>query len=224
MIDPVVTILMTTYLRTGCAIKTIQGLKQNLLWPQINWWISDDGSPREHTQAIVNEIGPSYNIQLFNSERRGVGFGMNYCLRKIYEKTSLVFLTEDDWFLDKPLDLRPYVNLLTNHPEYGLVRFGYMCADLLLYVISEENKLLYRVEPNLQTYRYVGHPKLVASRFFEYYGWFDEGIPPGLTELAMCGRVNSKQPGPHIVIPADYSCYGAFSHLGSTSLADTPVG
>lgn len=218
--DPAICILLTTYLRTEYAAMTIRAIKQNLLWPQLWWMISDDGSPKEHVQTLVREIGPTYNIEVFDSARRGVGFGMNRCLGSIFEKSDLVLLCEDDWVLNAPLDMSPYVRLLTQHAEYGLVRFGYMCPDLLLHTVGEEGKLLYCVQPNGQTYIFSGHPSLRHRRFHEVYGYYDEGLPAGMTELSMCGKVNAKygSPNPWIVFPAEYSCYGAFGHIGTESL------
>lgn len=219
MSDPIVTILLTTYVR-DTAFKTIESLKKNLGWGNLMWWISDDGSPSDHVQQLKDAIGPTYRIETYNSDRKGVGHGMNYSLRKIYEICDLCLVMEDDWELEKPLDLSPYVRLLTNTDNYGLVRFGYLSANLLGYLVSEEGKLLWRLEPNGETYRFTGHPSLRHKRFHQHYGWYDEGLPAGWTELSMAGKVNQFPKGPHIVYPTDCGTWGFFGHIGSESLRD----
>lgn len=200
-------------------MKTIQGIKQNLVWPQLWWKISDDGSSKEHIRAVVDAIGPTYNVDVFDSARRGVGFGMNRCLQSIFETTELVLVMEDDWELRSPLIMSPYVRALTEHTENGMIRFGYLSPNLLGYLFSQEERLFWRLERNEETYRFTGHPSLRHRRFHEAYGWYDEGRPPGLTELSMCGKVNQK-PGPNILYPADCGSMGFFAHIGGESLAD----
>lgn len=217
---PPIWILLTTYERTACAVRTVEALKKNMLWPNIGWWISDDGSQPEHVQAIIEAIGPTYDIRWYNSMRRGVGVGMNYSLRQIWNLGDLVLMMEDDWELNQPLDFTPFVSLLTTHAEIGMIRYGYLSPNLLGYLITAQNELWWRLEPNAETYRFVGHPSLRHRRFHEIYGYYDEGLPPGMTELSMCGKVNQRPEGPAIVFPASCGRWGYFGHIGTDSLAD----
>lgn len=219
MEQPIICILLTTYKRTEVALSTIRGLKQNMLWGNIMWWVSDDGSPSGHVKQLIEEIGHSYRIETYNSNRKGVGHGMNYSLDKIFEITPLVLVMEDDWYLHQPMDMTPYVRTLMNHEEYGMIRFGYLSTNILMKTQAAENKLYYTLEPNEETYRFTGHPSLRHKRFHEKYGWYREGLAPGETELSMCHNVNSIV-GPIIAHPGDYNCYGAFHHIGSESLAN----
>lgn len=224
--DPTVCILLTTYKRTWCALETIKALKENFQWPQICWFISDDGSEPGHVEQLKAEIGPSYNIYFYNSGRKGVGHGMNHSLRRIFKEIApLVLVMEDDWKLNRPVDMRPYVNTLMNYPENGLIRYGYISTNILGYTISHEGRMFWRIESNKETYRFTGHPSLRHSRFHEHYGWYDEGRAAGETELSMCGKVNARdEGGPHILYPCDCGTYGFFDHIGAESLADiSPV-
>lgn len=224
MSDPAVCILLTTYRRTDYALRTIQALKEKLQWPQLWWMISDDGSPHEHSEALIAEIGGSYNVKLFNSDRNGVGYGMNHCLQEIFQTTELVMIMEDDWVLNAPLDLRPYVNLLTNSETYGMIRMGYISPGLSGSLISEEDKLFWKLEPNGAQYRYSGHPSLRHKRFHERYGDFAEGLAPGWTELDMCAKVNALPNGPALVYPAECGAWGFFGHVGTESLKEVQPG
>lgn len=226
--NPIIAVLFTTYSakdeRTEEALETIRSLKQNLIYDQVLWWVSDDGSSKEHQLAIRNEIGDSYQVHWFNSERQGVGFGMNHSLRKIWDLgVELVLSLENDWRMERPVDMAPYVKTLMDHPEHGMIRFGYLSPDLLGYIISEENKLYWRLENSGTTYRYAGHPHLKHRRFHDSslggYGYFDEGLAPGMTELSMCGLTNRKA-GPNILYPAECGAWGFWGHIGKFSQAD----
>lgn len=215
-------ILLTTYRRTSEALQTVRAIKENLQWGNLGFYVADDDSPTEHVKAIFDEIGPEYAIRFYNSRRRGVGHSMNYCLQYIFNNLSpLALVAEDDWVLHSPLDLAPYVHTLMNHVEHSHIRFGYLSPNLLGYLISEEGKLFWRIEENLETYRAVGHPRLLHARFHNFYGWYDEGLAPGMSELSLAGKVNQKMGGPTILYPAECGAYGFFHHIGSVSLADT---
>lgn len=220
MTDPAICVLLTTYKRTEYAVRTIEAVKKNLQWPQVWWYISDDGSPPEHTHLLQQAIGSSYNIRVFNSNRQGVGYGMNMCLSDIFASTDLVLVLEDDWELVSPLDLRPYVNLLMNQATYGMVRFGYLSAGLTGTTVSEEGRLFWKLTSSNDQYRFTGHPGLRHKRFHEIYGYYDEGLAPGNTELSMCGKVNAKIDGPAILYPAECGAWGFFGHIGTESLAN----
>lgn len=215
--DEIIHVLLTTYVRTDCAVRTVDAVKRNLRWPDIQWWISDDGSPAGHVDQLVETINGPYT--LYNSERKGVGHGMNTCLRAIFSQGTLVLVLEDDWELTNPFDPTPYVRLLEDHLDYGMVRLGYLSGNLSGITESVENRILWRLKHNGETYRFAGHPSLRHKRFHESYGYYPEDRSPGLTELAMCHNVNAIS-GPHIVYPAECGQWGIFGHIGAEHLGD----
>lgn len=220
MSDPEIAILLTTYKRTECAVRTIESVRKNFRWGNISWWVSDDGSDKTHVDAVMSAIGPTYTTHFFSSGGRGVGYGMNHNLRSLFVSIDMVLVLEDDWELTQPLNVATYANTLLNHQEYGMIRFGYIFPNLLGYTISEESCLYWRLEPNQETYIFAGHPSLRHKRFHTAYGYYDEGLAPGMTELSMCGKVNLKYGNPYILYPALCGAYGFFAHTGSDSLAD----
>jgi len=146
---------------------------------------------------------------------------MNWALHKVFDELngSLILMMEDDWYLEKPLDVEPYTKVLLNNPNAGMIRFGYAAAGLSGELVSEENRLLWKIVRNNYTYRFVGHPSLRHKRFHEVYGYYSENLSPGQTELNMCGKVNAVS-GPDVYIPYEFNQWGAFAHIGSESLAD----
>lgn len=222
---PPVYILLTTYKRTDTALRTIRNIKEKLVYPNYGWYISDDGSSDEHVGSVMEEIGTDYHRYFYNSNRKGVGHGMNYCLQHLWSMgIELVVSMEDDWELNNPLDLVPYVKTLIDHPENGLIRFGYLAEGLLAENVFQEGLMYWNLKNNGFTYRYAGHPHLKHKRFHDIYGYYDEGWPAGVTELSMCGKTNLKQEGPNLLYPADCKANGLFSHIGTVSLKDIKPG
>lgn len=217
---PAVYILLTTYKRTDTALRTIQNIKEKLVYENYGWYVSDDGSSQEHINAVMDAIGTDYHRYFFNSNRKGVGYGMNSCLMQLWQMgVDLVISMEDDWELNRPLDLVPYVKTLVDHPENSLIRFGYLAEGLLGRTIAFEGQMYWNLIHDSYTYRFAGHPHLKHRRFHDHYGYYDEGWPAGKTELSMAGKVNLKE-GPNLLYPTDCATYGFFSHIGTESLKD----
>lgn len=223
--SPPIFVLITTYKRTDCALRTIRGVKENFHWPNIGFVLVDDGSPVEHRKVLVREIGPTYYTWVYNGQRRGVGHNMNVGFRHVWEQGGeLVLLLEDDWEIRSPLDVVPYVNLLMNNQDIGMIRMGYLSAGIRATLESRENRLWWVLQHNPnQQYNYAGHAQLQHKRFWEKLGAFKEGLAPGANELYRCGQYNSAENPPKIVWPAEFGQWGPFHHVGSVSLADTEV-
>lgn len=221
MVDvPAVYIILTTYKRTQFALQTIDSIHRNLLWSNLGWIICDDHSEGNHVSQLVEAIGQTNHLWIYDSQRRGVGNGMNTALNYVWSiGGSLILMLEDDWELKYPMDLTPYVNTLLNHEQHGMIRFGYLSPGVQATLINEENRLYWKTEDNGFQYRFTGHPSLRHKRFHDVYGYYDEGLAPGYTELSMCGKVNARS-GPNILIPADGGWYGYFHHIGAESLKD----
>ena len=223
MVEPI-HVIITTYRRTDLAIKTILGIKENFHWPNLLWTITDDGSEEEDIQLLINTISPQPVFNVFRNHHKGTGHNMNVALQDVWRAGgNLTLMMEDDWVIEKPMDVDPYVRVLLDHPEYGMIRFGYISPGISGVLIKVEGRLYWRLEKNQDQYRYVGHPSLRNKAFYNAYGKYAEGLTPGATELHMCGIVNSID-GPKILIPADGGWYGFFAHIGASSLADIQPG
>lgn len=222
---PPIYVLLTTYYRTETALKTIEGIKQNLRYPNLGFLIADDGTPGDHVSRLVDMVGPNYSLYVHDSARKGVGHGMNWGLQKTWEIGGvLTLMLEDDWLLREPFDITPHVNLLMNHEKYGMVRLGYMSAGPLAEVVSVEGRLWLEFLPSMFTYNYAGHASLRHKRLHDSVGMFSEGLAPGANELDFCAKYNATVGAPAIVWDFNYGCYGPFAHIGSKSLADVQVG
>lgn len=226
MTVPPVYCLLTTYQRTETALRTIRGVKQYFQWPNIGFVIVDDGSSDDHRHALTSEIGSTYHTWVYNGQRQGVGHNMNVGFRYIWEQGSfLTLLLEDDWELREPFDAMPYVKLLWNHSDIGMIRFGYLSAGIKATLESRENLLwwVFQHNPHYQ-YNFAGHAQLQHKRFWDALGAYKEGLAPGATELYRCSQYNTTKDAPKIVWPAEWGIWGKWHHIGSDSLADTEPG
>lgn len=217
---PPIYVLLTTYKRTETALKTIQGIIQNFQWPNLGWVIVDDGTGGSHLGTLANELGGNYTLFTYDSQRRGVGHGMNWGLHKIWEiGANLVLVLEDDWLCEKPFDPSSSVRLLMNHDDIGMVRYGYLHAGLQAEMIAAEGHLWWKFLATDYTYTFSGHAALRHSRFHGRVGYYAEGLTPGQGELDFCAKYNGTHNPPAIVWPAEYGIYGPFVHIGAESLA-----
>lgn len=219
---PAIWILLTTYKRTDLARRTIRGVLDNLIYPKpkVGFFVADDGSGDDHLFQVCAEIGPDYYVQIYNGKRRGVGHNMNVGLAWIWQYSPLAFVLEDDWQLTRPLEIEPYVHLLINHAEIGMVRMGYLSAGLQGDIVSEEGKLWLKFRPNGYQYIYAGHASLRHKRLHDSVGMFSEGLAPGVNELDFCSKYNAQAHAPAIVWCMDYPHIGPFAHIGGQSLKD----
>jgi hypothetical protein len=72
MTEPIVAILQT-FKRTDVALRTIAAARQYLHYPDLYWYVADDGSPQAHVEAVLEAVG-SLNG---HTERRGYGANAN---------------------------------------------------------------------------------------------------------------------------------------------------
>ena len=59
--------------------------------------------------------------------RFGLGASMNNGLKAAFQKSPIVLTTEDDWILEKQLNLAYYVNLINNDETISGIRLAALC-------------------------------------------------------------------------------------------------
>lgn len=214
---PTVCILLITYKRTECAVRTVQGIKGNLNYPNLVWHIADDGSPNGHIDAILEAIDVPCSVT--NAKRQGVGVSQNMGMDAALAKADYILWLEDDWELAGPFDLTPCVQLLQGDESLGMVRLGYISPGIQGELIPGAGRLWWRLRKG-PTYTFTGHAALRHRRFCQAYGYYQAGLAPGATELQYCGHF-THTPGPDIVVPAFTGEWGPFGHIGGDSLKDT---
>ena len=216
MSEPIV-IILQTFKRTDVALRTIAAARANLRYPDLRWYVADDGSPMEHVNAVMDALE---GVRLIggHSDRLGYGKTTNKAIAAAEQESALLLFLEDDWELRQPLDLWPYAALLMESSEIGMVRLGNLNLDIRGRTWGHNGALYWKLdhEPHLEgTPVFTGHPSLRHRRYREAYGPYPEGLTPGDTELAYAWQFRvGPQDGPGIVWPADYPSWGLFSHIG----------
>ena len=218
---PKICVCLLSYLRTEMALRTIRGLAENLDYPKelVSFYVGDDGSPSEHMDAILAEIkNNGFELAGYHNEksRPGTpfcGLGWNKALRQGHNHADIILWMEDDWVLERPLDIRPYVRLLLEREDVGIVRLSGLPDGLDLRV-QTHNGIHYLECLRSTRMAYSGNPHLRHVRFSEYYGTFGINLTPGDLEIAYDEKFRRSTGGPNIWRPADISAWGIFGHIG----------
>lgn len=207
-----IVIILQTFQRTDYAIATIRAAKERLQYGgDLRWCVADDGSDPGHVKAIVREIGDA--LALVQSERIGYGALANALWEYADGISDLTLWLEDDWELLAPLDLTPYVQLLTEDATIGMVRFGCVPGNSDVREVTL-NGIAYYEFLKSTSYFFSGNPSLRHRRFRESYGLYPTGEQPGETERIYDSHIRGVADGVRIVRPTSINPYGAFAHIG----------
>ena len=219
---PNICVVLLTYLRTNLAVRTIKAFCENIDYPKelLSFYIADDGSPWDHMQNLIDEIQKGgvalvgYHNEKFKPGTPCVGLGWNRGLMAGYQVADIVFQLEDDWELRSPLDIRPFVRLLIERADVGVVRLSGLAVGNEVRIVGH-NGVHYLEYMRSANMAYSGNPHMRHRRFTEYYGMFNTNLSPGDIELNYDFRFCNFPDGPNIWRPADIPGWGIFGHIGN---------
>lgn len=218
---PNLAIVLVTYKRTSLAVETVRSLSMNLGYPKElrQWYVADDGSPAEHVRAITDELElHKEKLYGFHNEKFGTGYnagaGWNRGLLAGHMISPIVLFMEDDWRLKREFDIVPFVKLLEEREDIGLVRLGHLAVGNIVEINGYAGVHYFEYMRGRQ-YCYAGNPHLRHRRFSEAYGMFAEDLNPGEMELAVDAAFQADPDGPKIWRPADIPGWGIFDHIGT---------
>lgn len=219
---PSIACVMVTYNRTELAVRTIRGLGKYLAYPleKVAWYIADDGSPREHVEVLMREViecgftGLGFHNQKFIPGTYFAGKGWNLALGTAHSKSPFVLWMEDDWELRRPLAISPYLRLLNDRSDIGLIRLGHLAVGSDVRIVGA-NGIHYLEYLRSTQYAYSGNPHIRHIRFAEAVGPFAEDRNPGEIELDQDAKWRAKLDAPSIWRPADIPGWGIFAHIGT---------
>jgi hypothetical protein len=236
-------IVLLTYKRTEEAIRTIRGICNNLGYPKekFGWYVADDGSDGDHLERLLATLD-EYDQRVigYHSERFSpwTGMGWNKAVGIAFQFSDYVLIMEDDWELtgnfdmnpDKPekvgktqvspylnhgiLDIRPYIEMLSEREDVGMVRLGGLAVDSEVKIVGHHGHH-YLDYLKRTGYAYSGNPHIRHARFMKSYGFYsEEKMRPGELELDLDARFRNLS-GPAIWRPADIPAWGVFHHIGN---------
>lgn len=229
---PPVTIVMTTYFPEGkagiarmlAARSAVKSWKKHLQYvEEINLAVIDDGSPEEYTdrfQERILEIFPDPDI--LNLPRGGgVGRSLNFGFASAFILDNIVLYAVDDWALTKPLNITPWVKLLLERVDVGMVRLGPPHPNTSGRIeMFTDDWQGWGLRLDRYAYAYGQRPALYHERFTDHYGWFKEGV-----SAIDCEREYAENfvrlSGPDIVLALPHP----WQHIDTVSMSDmTPGG
>lgn len=129
-ISPCVTVCILTHNRTNVACATIDYIVKNLKYDNLKWCISDDLSDEGHIGKLLAIFGGNgvkdVKVCTTNPYSRGLGAALNNALMYSWTNGDLAFTVEDDWILQRPMDLKKYVDVLVSDKDTSMIRLAYL--------------------------------------------------------------------------------------------------
>jgi len=189
--DDVLNVVMTTYdegsgNRAKLARRTLESLFKNLSYTHVHYIISDDSTIENHQKHIdfITEPLAGFSFETLVHNRRLVGHSKNVSLKKAFEISPYVLLTEDDWEMQQPLDFTAYMSVLQDYPTAGMIRLGYLGGDHLTAVLTAYGyHTFWRIVQGSDVYCYSGQVSLRHERFYQATGFHDENTEAGDEEF-----------------------------------------
>jgi len=219
---PALAVVLVTYKRTDLALRTIRGVYDYLAYPaeKLCWYVADDGSPSEHVEAVLKEIVNCGFTLLGHHNRKFIpnaaypGKGYNAALGAAHGTSPFCLFLEDDWELRRPLAISPFLRLLHDKEDIGLVRLGGLAVGSDVRIVGYSG-IHYLEYLRSTSYAYSGNPHIRHERFLLACGPFAEDKNPGDIELDMDNKFRNNTNAPAIWRPADIPGWGIFAHIGT---------
>jgi hypothetical protein len=218
--------------RNMYALQSMRSLLQNLSFRDgaLAYFIADDGSPPEHTEALHHLFIEKNNkwsqgegegaalIGGSNSERRGYGGSFNLASQGVHGWADLVLPVEDDWELVRPFDLSDMARAFND--EIQCIRLGYLgwTDDLRGKLVQSAGQSFILFDPySPEKHVWAGHPRLETVEYQRRVGPWPEGLKAGFTELEV-GKREEARTGVAWPLDADVNASQdycrLFAHIG----------
>lgn len=218
---PKLSIALLTCQRTEIALRTVLGIINYLDYEgATGWYIAVDSDNYDHAMKITETLAEhgqhliGQHCQKFVPGTTHAGASWNLALKECMDWSDFVLWMEDDWILPEKLDIHPFIDLLVEREDIGMVRLGGMAVGSDLHSVGYDG-IHYLEYLDTQQYAYSGNPHIRHKRFVEAYGYYTTDRNPGEMELDMDHAVRSKEePKPKIWWPMTLGGWGVFQHVG----------
>ena len=211
---PKLVICLLTYQRTDYALRCIDTVVENLRFDgPIGWYVGDDGSAPHHVGKVIDALSVrDAEVIGMHSQRMGPGPSWNRAIEKALEVSDFWLHLEEDWTLNRELDVTPYIQLLTERTDVGMVRLGYLAVGLDLFSVGHAGRHYLQMQRSTQ-YAVSGNPAIRHRRFHEAYGGYPADRNPGECEIMLDAAFRAKA-GPEVWWPVDLGGWSVFGHIG----------
>lgn len=191
--------------RRACTL-ALQSWQESLEYSkQLFVHLADDGSPDpQYLQAIRGTLlaplqfppWDTVGVSESRQERRGVGASLNRGFEKAFAQGEVAAYFVDDWCLDRWLNITPWVELLEENEDVGMVRISPPHPHLTGHVRMFEQG--WALQLDRHHFAFAHRPALYHRRFYEAYGPFAEGVSAHECER-LYNENFARRPGPEIV-------------------------
>ena len=198
---PFVSVVFFTHERTRVAKYCLKKLVENLKYEKLRWVLSDDRSHEGHVEELL-EVLKSHGIEdvavcRTSESRHGLGASMNNGLKEAFKTSEVVLRVEDDWLLEKPLDLKRHVETLMKNQRVAGIRIGMVGGG-----VDEERGRLYPgyktlCGGNVKSWLFVNQVFLVHKRVHDALGWYSEDGNADKVEVDFKERYNKYSSNGH---------------------------
>jgi glycosyltransferase involved in cell wall biosynthesis len=187
-------VVLLTYNRLEYAKRTLQAVKANLRCSgNVYYHIADDGSPGAYVDELVKIAGGPVSISL--SKRGGYGANYNLAMQSMHRLCDYVLPLEDDWVLERPLDVDVVVAALKELGG-GCVRLGYIgyTQALKAEFVRAAGYHWLRLDPGSpEPHVFAGHPRIETTEWAREVGTWPEHLEQGTTEFQVSRRAAARR-------------------------------
>lgn len=222
---PSVAIVLLTCHRLNYALRTVEAICKNLIYPKVSWYIAVDADDQDHLNAIL-ELLSEYDADVFGYHAEDFipgqslpGKSWNIAWEAAHDRSPICLWVENDWLLSEELDITPYVKLLMEVEKVGMIRLGHLAINLNCTSMGYDGIHYLQMWRNMP-YPFSGNPALRHRRFADAYGPYNEKVNPGDTELDYDWRFRHTS-GPEIWFPLP-GAWGVFAHIGQEQSYHVP--
>ncbi|KKL98213.1 hypothetical protein LCGC14_1826660 [marine sediment metagenome] len=220
-----IAVLVTTYvppggqLRIEAVRRAVESWKAHLGVPgEVHVHVSDDGSAPDldFGESFWRRLlGDWATLSYSQQQQGGLGASLNTGLAVCTKISPFVLYPMDDWELACDLDLQPWMNLLTQHPEIGCIRMGQPSGSVRG---GRGRRFGQQVGVSFERYAFYWSlvPALYHERFFYAYGPFMEAASPAKTEVEYNAAICARPDGPDVLV----AMLSPWQHLWSLKLGD----
>ncbi len=186
-------IVFFTKNRTAIAELAMAAVTRNLKCGErpLHAIVCDDGSEPGHLQRV--ERASAIPVTTINVHGRGLSASMNAGLALGYSMSDTVLRMEDDWILEKPVDVGKGVDHVESDAgQVGAVRLGMMFRDTTeLLPLSDKSLGLLRLKSRpKRIFNLNNQVALVHQSVYQMIGLYREDLAPQDSEYELAMRFN----------------------------------
>lgn len=216
MSDPLISIAIATWNRTGYLYHTINCIRKYTTYPNIEIVVSDDGS---EDISLLKKVCRKLKVdQLILNNHGGMGSNFNAAIRAC--KGDYILHMEDDWELMPVCNdyIQECLEAFDKHETLGMIRLQHWRDTDIDQIFATDKLSILTLKPAGMIYVYTSSPHIKRRSFHEKVGYFEEGRTAGDTETIMAEVFNKQN---EVKIGFLKKC---FVHTGKKSVAKCASG